>query len=102
MKFASVLALGVAVLGLAGCHPALTLEEAQAQCTKQGGLLVVIYTQKFTRTSMGPVVASPGDCVSPDRFLKKDADVQKDSPTAKPASPPENSSRPENSAVSGP
>ncbi len=53
---------------LASCQHNLTLEEAQALCTKQGGLLVVIYTQTVTASGIGPQVASPGDCVSPDKF----------------------------------
>lgn len=56
------------VLVLAGCQHKLTLEEAQAACTKQGGLLVVIYTQKLTAAGPGEEVASPGDCVTTDKF----------------------------------
>ena len=52
---------------LAGCH-AMTLEEARAACTKQGGFLVVLHTQKLTRSGIGDEVASPGDCVSPEKF----------------------------------
>jgi hypothetical protein len=56
------------VFVLAGCQHKLTLEEAQAACTKQGGLLVVIYTQKLTAAGPGEEVASPGDCVTTDKF----------------------------------
>jgi hypothetical protein len=56
------------VLVLAACQHKLTLEEAQAACTKQGGLLVVIYTQKLTAAGPGEEVASPGDCVTTDKF----------------------------------
>ena len=52
---------------LAGCR-ALTLEEARAACTKQGGFLVIIHTQKITLSGVGDEVASPGDCISPDKF----------------------------------
>ena len=69
-KFARVAALAAMGAGLAGCQHAMTLEEAEAACTAQGGLLAVIYTEKITRTSVGPVVASPGDCISPDKFDK--------------------------------
>src|SRR5579872_5013436 len=87
-------------LAVAGCHPYMTLQEAQAQCTKQGGLLVIIYSQKFTRTRMGPVVASPGDCISPDRFLKPDpalgSTLANQPPTA--AQPPVSPAPPANPA----
>jgi len=63
---AVIVALGAFVL--AGCQDRLTLEEARALCTKQGGLLVVIYTQELTASGVGPQVASPGDCVSPSKF----------------------------------
>ncbi len=46
----------------------MTLEEAQAQCAKKGGLLVLIYTQQITASGPGPEVTSPGDCVSPSKF----------------------------------
>jgi hypothetical protein len=46
----------------------MTLEEAQAECTKQGGFLTVIYTQKITRSGVGDEIASPGDCISSDKF----------------------------------
>jgi hypothetical protein len=55
-------------LALAGCQSKLTLEEAQALCTKQGGLLVVIYTQQITAAGLAPQIASPGDCISPGKF----------------------------------
>ena len=71
MKLVSAMSLILAALTLAGCQTSLTLEEAQAMCAKQGGLLVVIYTQKITRRSVDPVVASPGNCVSPGKFDKR-------------------------------
>ena len=61
----SLLAAGL--LLLAGCH-AMTLEEARAACTRQGGFLVVVHTQKITRAGVGDEVDSPGDCISPDKF----------------------------------
>jgi hypothetical protein len=70
VKLAPVPAIAVASLLLAGCEPALTLAEAQAACTKQGGLLVVIYSQQLTQAGLGPMVAKPGHCVSPDKFDK--------------------------------
>jgi hypothetical protein len=59
--------MAAALCLLAGCH-AMTLEEARAACTKQGGFLVVIHTQKLTLAGIGDEVASPGDCVSPEKF----------------------------------
>ena len=61
-----IVALGASVL--AGCQDTLALGQAQALCTKQGGLLVVIYTQKITTLGVGRQIASPGDCVSPTKF----------------------------------
>jgi len=61
---------GLVALALAGCAAPLTLEQARAQCTKAGGFLMVIYSQKVTATTVGPVVAAPGRCVSPSSFEK--------------------------------
>ena len=61
----------------------MTLEEAQAACTKKGGLLTIIYTQKLTLSGAGPEEASPGDCISPDKF--DPAAPTPPSPAAKPA-----------------
>jgi len=58
--------LAAAVLG--GCQASLTLEEAQALCAKQGGLLTVIYTQQITASGIGEQIGSPGDCISPSKF----------------------------------
>ena len=85
MKFASVAILGALVL--AGCQARMTLEEAQALCTKQRGLLVVIYTQKINASGLGPETASPGDCVSPSKF-----DIA--TPAPKPESAPSNAPAP--------
>ena len=68
MKFTSVLTVALGAFVLAGCQPRSTLEEAQALCTKQGGLLTIIYTQKITIAGPGPQIASPGDCISPSKF----------------------------------
>jgi hypothetical protein len=68
MKFAPVVIAVLGAFGLAGCQDRLTLEEAQALCTKQGGLLVVIYTQKLTASGVGPQTASPGDCIASSKF----------------------------------
>ncbi|HZQ40656.1 MAG TPA: hypothetical protein VFA87_07675 [Rhizomicrobium sp.] len=61
---AMMMMLGV----LAGCEHQMTLEEARAACTKQGGFLVVIHTQKVTMTGIGPETDSPGDCISSGKF----------------------------------
>ena len=66
---------------ICGCTTEMTLEEAQARCTQQGGLLVVIFTQKLVNQHLADPVAHPGDCISPDRFHKPGA-------AAPPASPP--------------
>ena len=63
-----ILAATVGICVLAGCQHQQTLAEAQALCTKQGGFLVVIYSQKITASGVGPQVASPGDCVSSSKF----------------------------------
>lgn len=68
MKRIAIAVAALAAGALAGCQQPLTLEEAQAQCTKQGGFLVVIHTQKITASGIGPDVPSPGDCVSPSKF----------------------------------
>ncbi len=67
---------------LAGCQTRLTLEEAQARCTQQGGLLVIIHSQKISKAgAVGPDEPSPGDCISPNKF---------DVPPPAPAKPPAN------------
>jgi len=62
-----IASLGACLL-LAGCQDRLTLEEAQARCTKQGGFLVVIHTQKLTMSGVGPDIPSPGNCIAPSNF----------------------------------
>ncbi|HET7085945.1 MAG TPA: hypothetical protein VFI23_14305 [Rhizomicrobium sp.] len=66
MKFVFVAILGA--LALAGCQEKLTLEQAQAECAKKGGFLVVISTQKITAAGPGEEVESPGNCVSSSKF----------------------------------
>lgn len=68
MRTASFALVTVGTLALAGCQQKLTLEQAQALCEKKGGLLMVIYTQPITTAGPGEQVASPGDCVSTDKF----------------------------------
>ena len=80
--------LGVMVLlgalVLAGCEHQMTLEEARAACTKQGGFLVVIHTQKVTLSGVEPEKESPGDCISSGKFDNAAK------PAAKPAPAPAN------------
>jgi hypothetical protein len=68
VKTTSVAIMALGAFMLAGCQHKLTLEEAQALCQKQGGLLVLVYTQKITASGPGEQVVSPGDCVSADKF----------------------------------
>jgi hypothetical protein len=68
MKFAPLVIVLLGAFVLAGCSGGLILEQAQALCTKQGGLLVMIYSQKLTASGIGPQSASPGDCISPSKF----------------------------------
>gem|GEM_PF-6142210 len=56
------------VFALAGCVHKLTLDEIQEQCMKQGGMLMIIYTQEITASGPGEQIASPGRCVTPDNF----------------------------------
>ena len=58
----------LAAFMLAGCQHKLTLDEAQEQCMKKGGLLMVIYTQQITASGPGEQVASPGNCISSSKF----------------------------------
>jgi hypothetical protein len=63
-----ILAVTVGALVLAGCQHQLTLEEARALCTQQGGFLMVFYSQKVTVSGLGPQIATPGECVAPTKF----------------------------------
>lgn len=66
-------------LVLAGCAHKPTLEEAQEQCMKKGGMLMMIYTQEITASGPGPQIVSPGNCVLASKF---------DAPTAPPDKTP--------------
>jgi hypothetical protein len=77
--------LGASVL--AGCEHQMTLEEARAACTKQGGFLVVIHTQKVTLSGVEPEKQSPGDCISSGKF---DNTAKPSATSAKPAPAPAN------------
>lgn len=57
-----------ALLALAGCGAARTLEEAEARCTQRGGFLAVIYSQQITASGVGKPVGRAGECVLPSRF----------------------------------
>lgn len=58
----------LSALVLAGCQHAPTLEEAQEQCMKKGGMLVMIYTQEITASGPGEQIIRPGNCVLADKF----------------------------------
>lgn len=75
--------LGTSVL--AGCEHQMTLEEARAACTKQGGFLVVIHTMKVTMAGVGPQTDTAGDCVSPGKFGTADAPAKAEPAKAAPA-----------------
>ena len=68
MKFVAAVISALAALALTGCEHRMTLEEARAACTKQGGFLVVIHSQKVTMAGVGQEIDSPGDCVSASKF----------------------------------
>jgi len=60
--------VALAAVVLSGCQTGMTLGEAQARCTAQGGLLTVIYTQSITASGVGEQVGSPGECIAPSKF----------------------------------
>jgi hypothetical protein len=62
LRFAPAIVLVLAAALLAGCK-GMTLEEARALCTKEGGLLTVFTTQELTQAGLGPVKQTPGDCI---------------------------------------
>jgi len=77
----SVLFAILPMLALAGgCQSKSTLDEAQEQCMKKGGMLMIIYTQEISLSGLGPQVASPGDCILPSKFDPE--------PAPGPAAPP--------------
>lgn len=93
MNLAPAVIAGAVVL--AGCQHQMTLEEARAQCTKQGGFLVVFYTQKVTLSGAGPEIASPGNCVSSSNFDKPPAGSAPAAPDSNaPAPAPPQSGKP--------
>ena len=80
MRLIAVVAVSAA-FALAGCVEKLTLEQAQARCTQQGGFLVIIHSQKISKAgAVGPDEPSPGDCISPSKF-----EVAPPAPAAAPA-----------------
>lgn len=83
MKFTpfAILCAFAGAFALAGCQHQPTLEEAQAACAKQGGFLVVFYSQKVTTAGLGPQIATPGNCVSAGKFDRSPA-------ASAPAAPP--------------
>jgi hypothetical protein len=56
---------------LVGCAHEMTLEEAKADCDKKGGQLTIFYSQKITLSGVGPVIQTPGECITSDQFLKQ-------------------------------
>jgi hypothetical protein len=82
VKLTTVITAVLVGFVLAGCQHQLTLEEARALCTKQGGFLVVIHSQKITMAGLGEEKDSPGNCISPDKF---GTSPPAPSPAAKPA-----------------
>ena len=80
------LALLLPVFALAGCVHAPTLEELQERCMKQGGMLMIIYTQELTLSGAGEQIPSPGRCIMPENFDKPSTtEPPPPGPTQKPA-----------------
>lgn len=80
MRLIAVAAVSAA-FALAGCVEKLTLEQAQARCASQGGFLVIIHSQKISKSgAVGPDEPSPGDCIAPSKF-----DVAPPAPVKPPA-----------------
>jgi len=92
VTFTPIVILCGFAFALAGCQHEMTLEEAQAACTKQGGFLVVFYSQKVTAAGLGPQIASPGNCVSAGKFGSAPA-VSGAPPSALTSGPPAAQSR---------
>jgi hypothetical protein len=87
VKRGLVLMALLGTLVLAGCEHQMTLEEARAACTKQGGFLVVIHTQKVTLSGVEPEKESPGDCISSGKFGAADAKAAPAPAKAEPTKP---------------
>lgn len=72
MKFTPVgiAALAAALIALAGCQTKAerSLDEAEALCKKQGGLLTIMYTQQVTAAGIGKQVGHAGSCVPLSKF----------------------------------
>ena len=80
-------ALFLPVFVLAGCaHSSTALDDAQERCMKQGGMLMIIYTQELTLSGAGEQIPSPGRCVMPENF-DKDAPANPPPPPQQPAKP---------------
>jgi hypothetical protein len=74
------------VFALAGCvQKSSLLDDAQERCMKQGGMLMIIYTQELTLSGAGEQIPSPGRCVMPENFDKPSAPEQ---PPPQPAQQP--------------
>ena len=71
------------VFALAGCVNKSTLDDAQERCTKQGGMLMIIYTQELTLSGAGEQIPSPGKCVMPENFEKPSTPEPPGPPPAK-------------------
>jgi hypothetical protein len=80
-KFTPAIQFALALSMLAGCAHEMTMEEAQADCDKKGGQLTIFYSQKITLSGVGPVIQTPGECITSDQFLLP----PKTQPTAPPA-----------------
>lgn len=75
------------VFALAGCvQKSNLLDDAQERCMKQGGMLMIIYTQELTLSGAGEQIPSPGRCVMPENF-DKDAPADPPLPPQQPAKP---------------
>lgn len=83
-KFAPAILLALALSMLVGCAHEMTMEEAQADCDKKGGQLTIFYSQKITLSGVGPVIQTPGECITSDQFLLP----PKGEPGAPPAASP--------------
>ena len=71
VKFAPVLLMALAPCFLAGCATEeMTLEQAKAACDKLDGQLVIYYSQKVTLSGIGPLIQTPGKCITNDAFTQ--------------------------------
>jgi hypothetical protein len=79
-KFTPAFLLALALSMLAACMHEMTLEEAKADCDKKGGQLTIFYSQKITISGVGPIIQTPGECITADKFLLP--------PKSEPGAPP--------------